>query len=215
VTLATVFIDTCRLVWEDEHGINCWSVSKHARSLAGTRANIEVTTSKGINITIFQATSASFGKIYMMTSRVSGKKTFTSFIDGVKSAWNESKIIPKHIKKLGPIILIDNASIHSNHSHITVKRLPRYSPFINIAEFINRSHKNMVRKLFRRNLYDGIKYMIENSKHGEKMANKQEYMENIAHLAWNYLDNGLPFKFFNYIKEHYFQDCLNCVPIHN
>jgi hypothetical protein len=204
-----------RLVWEDEHAINCWTVSKHARSPSGSRAHVLVTNDKGLSVSIFQATSASFGKIYMMTSRVPGNKSiFSSFIDGVIEAWNKSNQIPDYVKKLGPIILIDNASIHSKHG-VTFKRLPRYSPFINLSEFINKSHKSLIKKLFRRNLYEGLMYMLKNSKRGEKMPNKFEFMETIAHLAWKQLDDELPSRFFHFVKEKYFQDCLNLIPIHN
>ena len=67
------------------------------------------------------------------------------------------------VKVLGPILLRDNARIHDiSHVNIDVHPLPRYSPFLNLAEFINREHKGATRILFRKERLSGELRRLEN-----------------------------------------------------
>jgi hypothetical protein len=153
----------------------------------------------------------------MMTSCSNGTSTiFDTFIDGLLDSWNSNPNIPNTVKKKGPIILIDSAPIHSKlRKGVTFKRLPKYSPFLNLAEPINRLHKFNVRKIYRYKLSVGELEKLEIAKRGTKIASKWQFIERITHLAWKLIGNEMPAKYFNYIIETYFLNCLNLIPIEN
>ena len=69
----------------------------------------------------------------------------------LQNKWKANPQIPNSVKTIGPIIILDNWRPHHviEHSGMQFKYLPHYSPFITLAEPINRDHKLGIRKLFR------------------------------------------------------------------
>lgn len=152
--------DAQRLVWQDEHGVNYWTISNYGWSPKGTRVNVKVPSGKGHLLSVLQCSSIAYGKISMRTNRNSStSQVFHSFCEEVLEAWDANTKIPPKIKALGPIMLIDGCSIHNRrfiHPRMTFKKLPRYSPFMNLAEFVNREHKSCTKQIFRRAMFGGL-----------------------------------------------------------
>ena len=207
--------DLKRLVWVDEHGFNFYTVKRRGWAVQGSPAVIQANTTKGKNITVLLAVSAEFGKIAMHALDQSTSKTnFSSFISSVLENWNSHSHIPKKLKQLGPIIVLDNLSSHGVVSELAQHYyLPAYSPFLNVAEPCNRDHKLGIRKLFR--YFNKIPQKLENVQWGKKRKQKVKYLQVIAHMAWNDLPNIYPRWHWEHIKKKYFHLCKDKKDIKN
>ena len=128
-----------------------YTVKRRAWSVQGSPAVIQNTTTKGKNISVLLSVSAEFGKIAMQAVDCStSKATFSSFVRHVLENWQSHPHIPKKLKQLGPIIVLDNLSSHSVVTEMAQHHfLPAYSPFLNVAEPCNHEHKLGIIKLFR------------------------------------------------------------------
>ena len=211
-----------RIIWVDEHGFKLWTVRHQARSQRGTPAAVTVPTIKGKNISCILGVSIAFGKIafsvcykdmYPNIVKVSENTTnsviFEEFLNLLLNNWKENQNVPNHIKNKGPIILHDNWNVHncvSNFPGISHIWMPHYSPFLNVAEFINRDHKLGIRKLFR--YFKSFPRYLEDIKWGEKGRTTISHAKKCAFMAWNDLPESFIKKHWDHIKETYFEKCL-------
>jgi len=177
---------------------------------------MKVPTQPGVSLSIILGTSVFYGKIYMMGVPSGNQTSFTSFSVGLLQAWYSSKIIPDSIKKLGPIIVLDNSRIHTTASKLyEVKPLPRYSPFLNIAEYTNREHKAQIKKEIRKIACCGVIESLDSVPRGEKTAVRTEHLLKLAHVAWCNVGNENPRKYMCYVLDIYGSSCLAGMPIDN
>ena len=143
--------DKLRIVWVDEHPLNFFTLKKCGRSFQGQPATIPSASARCINVSVILGVSASFGKIYMMPlDKPTNHFNFSAFLVTLQTKWLTNPLVPEHIQKLGPIIVLDNLKAHNCKQLLEMehKFLPAYSPFLNLAEFSNHDHKLAIRKLF-------------------------------------------------------------------
>src|SRR6185295_10561293 len=95
----------------------------------------KVPTTKGKNLTILIAVSATYGKIFMMTTHKNSQTTFQTFINKTIQIWQQ-----KSNSKQTPIFILDNFRVHNLPQNNFVF-LPSYSPMLNVVEPINHLHK--------------------------------------------------------------------------
>jgi len=79
------------------------------------------------------AVSGIYGKIFLhQTTTTVNKNVFNTFIE----EWHKNHLIPYDIRTKGPFLILDSLSVNisSDLSNMDHKFLPRYSPFLNLAE---------------------------------------------------------------------------------
>ena len=119
------------LIFMDECGFNIWTARTQGRSFKGQRAVRVVCGQRGRNLTLLLAVSPKFGLVHFtMTEGGMTKDKFGEFLIEVSALLLDEG----HIT-----MIFDNAPSHrvlprllsEDHEH---RRLPRYSPFLNITE---------------------------------------------------------------------------------
>ena len=118
----TVFIDKC--------GYNIWTLRSRGRARSGERANRQVCGQRGRNVTVTMAISPSNGLVFH--SAVSGGMNARRFDDFLTQT--RLNLDPdEHV-----IFIYDGAPAHNNPAipgpNTELKKLPPYSPFLNIVE---------------------------------------------------------------------------------
>jgi transposase len=211
-------VDRKRLIWQDEHGVNFWTFLSRAWAPVGSRSSVQATSCQGHNLSVFQCVSIPFGKMYMMTSESSNSMVFNSFCEGVYDSWKSHPNIPAKLKEMGPIMLLDNSKIHKklegSKYTIEFKFLPKYSPFMNVAEFVNREHKSKIRQAHRKPLLSGVVEKLEKKSWGEKGLSKSIYLEKLVHSSWKSVGDNAK-KYYQYMEDEYFERCKLNIPIMN
>jgi len=203
-----------RLVFIDEHGYNLYTIKHRARSIQGERAVVLTPTTKSQTVSVSLAVSPVFGKIAIQIIPYSTtKETFQLFLNNLQQQWKSSEKIPLQIRQTDPIIVLDNLRSH----YITQKQfilhyLPKYSPFLNLAEPCNRAHKQLIRKYQREHIQEIIP-LLENLRWGEKTQTRIEMLRKIGHWAWNSLQDSTIHNCWHHILSCYFPDCLKKNPI--
>ena len=134
--------------------------------------------------------------------------SFEIFLDGLKKSWNEKASIPQNIKSKGPLLLLDNFPAHRviSTKQFHFQFLPPYSPFLNVAEPVNRDHKAGIRKLFR--FFKTLPQYLEQISWGRKGKESVQFALQCAHMAWNDLPDTYAQKHWENIKKIYFPMCL-------
>lgn len=206
------------LIFLDEHGFNLFTVKHRARSIQGTRSTIETPDVKCQNVTVTLAVSPVFGKISIQIIPFSTtKEIFNYFLQQLHIEWKSKSNIPGNITKLPPIIVLDNLRAHSidasNLKLFQYHYLPKYSPFLNLAEPCNRLHKQLIRKFQREHLAEMIPY-VQNLQWGEKNYSRVELLRKIGHFAWNKIQTQTINNFWGHIVSTYFNLCLKKEIIH-
>lgn len=143
------------------------------------------------------------------------KSSFCEFLTHLKNAWDQNINIPVGIKQQGPIIVLDNLASHVYNEKIEQIShffLPPYSPFLNLAEPINRDHKLGIRKLLRH--FHQIPGYLEKLNWGIKKASSSHILQIIAHMGWNAIPNNYPQEHWKHIILNYFPSCLHSEEIH-
>ena len=123
----------------------------------------------------------------------------------MKSEWYSLKQVPSHLKKIGPIVVLDNLRAHlcDELSKTRYHFLPPYSPFLNLAEPINRDHKLGIRKLMR--YYRVIPNHLENVHRGGKGKQRVYFTQLLAHICWNEIPDNSLFVIGNLLNLYTFQ----------
>jgi len=207
--------DFSRLVWVDEHGFNFYTVKRRGWSIQGDPVVIHSYSAKGKNMTVLLAVSAVFGKVAMQAlDSTTSIPVFTSFVGHILENWKSNPCIPEKLKQLGPIIVLDNLSSHQAVIDLAQHFfLPAYSPFLNVAEPVNRDHKLGIRKLFR--YFHKMPQKLQSVQWGRKGKECVRFLQVIAHMAWNDLPNFYPRLHWEHIKKHYFPLCKDKTEIKN
>ena len=117
-------------VFVDECGYNIWTARSHGRARTGERAYRQVCGQRGRNITVALAISPTNGLVFH--SPILGGMTGPKFDDFL--AQTRLNLDPdEHV-----IFIYDGAPAHSNPANpgpnTELKKLPPYSPFLNIVE---------------------------------------------------------------------------------
>jgi hypothetical protein len=205
-------IDEARIVCFDEHGFGIWLKSHYGRSLAGEACFTQRPTQKNQYCTCPIAISK-FGKL-LCTPFIGSinHEIFQKYILRLLDAWEYCELIPIEIRSLGPILLLDSASVHQHsinflNNQIQYRFFPRYSPFLNETELINNNHKLIIKSYLRNHREELTQ--LENLPWGEKITKRGEFLVNVALLAWGDISNETVSNCYTYIVEKYFSDCLN------
>jgi len=209
---------TQSIIFLDEHGYNLYTVKHRAWARQGERATVLTPTVKSQNVTVTIAVSPTFGKIAIQIVPIATtKEIFNLFLSQVHRAWITSKIIPDNLKKIPPILVMDNLRAHStspsNASLFNYVHLPKYSPFLNLAEPCNRAHKQNIRKYQREHIEEIIPY-LQSLKWGEKSYERCELLRKIGHISWKQIPDTSIHKYWHNIIATYFPHCLHKEPIH-
>ena len=117
-------------VFTDECGFNIWTSRSQGRALRGERAYRQVCGQRGRNVTVRLAVSATNGLV------------FHSAMIGGMNRQRFSELLAQTRENLDPeedvIFIYDEAPAHNNPTnpadHTELKKLPPYSPFLNIVE---------------------------------------------------------------------------------
>jgi hypothetical protein len=131
-------------------------------------------------------------------------------------AWKENTEIPYRLRRLGPIPVFDNCRIHSKTESMIFSscRLPKYSPFINLAEPINLIHKSIIKKLYFTHMTSFLQE-LEHSEFGQTTKIRNQFLLRLAYLAWDEISDDNTVKCWKSIVLKYFPDCLSMKPILN
>jgi len=204
-----------QLIFVDEHGYNLCTVKKRARSVQGKRASVAVQLVKSQNVTVTLAVSPTYGKIFIQILQFpTTKDSFSNFLSRLHNAWVESSKIPQSLKSSSPIIVLDNLRAHFvDEEHFQYKFLPKYSPFLNLAEPCNRSHKQYIRQYQRQHVDEILPY-LEQLQWGEKLSARIELLRKIGHYAWKQISDQTIHNLWHHNISHYFPLCENKLVIH-
>ena len=130
------------LVFEDEMGFNIWTARTRGRAKRGEPAVRIVEGQRGSNITVLLAVSPNLGLVHHAI-RDGGVRTqnVADFISEVEALMASEE---RHV------LICDNAPSHVNVEEYVsapndIRRLPRYSPFLNLAELANSALKAAVK----------------------------------------------------------------------
>jgi hypothetical protein len=131
------------LVYMDETGFNVWTARTRGRARRGEAAVRIVEGQRGRNLTVILAVSPTLGlvhhAIHERTVRADSIGDFVSELEELLASEEPH------------ILLCDNAPAHTNiddgvNAPNVVRRLPRYSPFLNLTELANADLKAQVKQ---------------------------------------------------------------------
>ena len=130
------------LVFLDEFGINMWTSRTKARAVVGHRAVRITAGQRGNNLTFCLAISPQYGHVHI--NYMIGGMTRERFVDMLGET--EQLLFDEDV-----ILLLDNARPHlklpqlltENHE---IRYLPKYSPFLNVAEYAGSALKAAVKR---------------------------------------------------------------------
>jgi len=206
------------ILFLDEHGYNLFTVRHRARSVQGERAVVKTPTAKCQNVTVTLTVSPTFGKIHIQILALSTTtETFNYFLKTLHYEWLQSDKIPSNLKAQTPLLFLDNLHAHKilpeNKDLFLYNFLPKYSPFLNLAEPVNRVHKQHIRKYQQENVSEIIPF-LENLHWGEKNNARCELLRKIGHIAWNSITDSSIQNMWHHIVWCYMPNCLNKELIH-
>ena len=170
------------LVFQDETGFNLYTSRQQGRALRGQPAVRILEGQRGQNLTLSMAISPTLGLIHHQLYRGGmNRDRFAGFLVEIGELLPESDIQ----------ILMDNAPAHRSaedqvqYEH-SVKRLPRYSPFLNIVELAN----SAVKAETKRRLSDpNIQRQIQDRNAAE--AARITLQEHRMQILWNIVDEAV------------------------
>ena len=121
------------LIYIDESGFNLWTHRTRGRSQRGQRAQRVVGARRCPNFTLILAVSSQRGRIYhSIHDRGTTAEVFNAFQENLLQHIQPNEAVT---------LLLDNAPCHrraeeavAQHEHVSLRFLPAYSPFLNIAE---------------------------------------------------------------------------------
>ena len=122
-------------VFVDEFGVNIRTKSSFGRSTLGPKTYRTVSGQAGANVTVCLGVRATYGLVfYQLYCRGMAMVRFSSFLEPCCG----NVIAENAAHRLG-FVIFDNAPAHRNVENLDVKllnlkRLPKYSPFLNPAE---------------------------------------------------------------------------------
>jgi transposase len=131
------------LVFHDETGFNLWTARTRGRAARGNPAVRIVEGQRGKNVTVSLAVSPTLGLVHHKIHDGSvNRQEVADYISEVESLLEDQE---QHV------LLCDNAAAHVDIEAAIlepheVRRLPRYSPFLNLAEFANSALKAAVKR---------------------------------------------------------------------
>ena len=151
-------------IYIDEFGCNIHCKRSFGRSKKGQRAYRQVATQPGRNITVCAAITSQHGivhfEIYMGGMK---KPLFREFLQAVSA-----NIIAEHGVDQQAYLIFDNAPAHRNIEEealggtLPIKRLPKYSPFLNPIENAFSCWKSELKK----NLAENMSIFLNPDNHG-------------------------------------------------
>jgi len=205
-------LESQTLVFMDEHGYNMFTVKRRARAPLGEHAVVRCPTVRCQNVTVTLAVSPVFGKISIrIISLPTTKETFNLFLTQLLTDWRNSKTVPETLRQCKPILVLDNLRAHvisaENKKEFQVKFLPKYSPFLNLAEPCNRAHKQEIRKYQREHIEEVLPY-VENLHWGDKTYERLEFLRMIGHKCWKKIPDSIIHDCWHHILYSYFPKCL-------
>ena len=120
----------------DEFGVNIHTKRSFGRALRGERAIRVTSTKSGQNVSLCAAISAEHGLIYFQTFQ--GSVNFEKFRNFLQIV--SGNIITEFGYQYNAHLIFDNAPSHRNVEEasglISIKRLSKYSPFLNPIEMV-------------------------------------------------------------------------------
>ena len=130
----------------NEFGVNIHTKRTFGRALRGKRAIRVTSTQSGQSVSVCAAVSAAHGHIYLEIFQGSVNfEKFRNFLQNVSG-----NIITEFGYQYNAHLIFDNAPSHSNVEDasglISIKRLPKYSPFLNPIEMAFSSSKAAIKR---------------------------------------------------------------------
>ena len=131
------------LIFVDECGYNLWTARTQGRSARGARAVRVACSQRGQNLTLCLAVSPSYGLVHhMLLTGGMSKDRFSDFVGELSQLLHEEARV---------CVIYDNAPPHRDPPGLQKddheqRALPRYSPFLNIAENAISALKSAVKR---------------------------------------------------------------------
>lgn len=111
--------------------------------------------------------------------------------------------------------MIDSSRIHSHaEAQTTTYRLPKYSPFLNLAEPINRLHKANIKRLQAKHIQSFLT-QLKSTPRGHIKQTQIQMLMFFAEQAWCEISDDTPQKCWKFLVSKYFERCLQKMEIMN
>lgn len=200
-------------VFIDEMGFNLWTKRSYGRALKGTDAVRVVNGQKGRNITVLMAVGMQGVIKHKFCSSVK-KEDFFIFIDEVIDLLRDEPLLPT--------VVFDNAPSHRGiEDHLAdavtanphlLRRLPPWSPMLNIIEEVFSSYKAAIKRELAsrsRELYDNS---IPAARHMTLTAYRREILEEVATNALSTITPENVMRYYNHMLT-ILPNCIAKVPL--